>query len=58
MKRLREILEDIPANAMGTSSSTPGTGAIDTFDPILGSDKDKRKKRIKDMWRRMLGGKE
>ena len=25
----------IPANAMGASSSTPGTGAIDLFDPLL-----------------------
>lgn len=25
----------VPANWMGTSSSTPGTGGIDTFDPIL-----------------------
>ncbi len=30
------IKEDaVPANTMGTSSSTPGTGGIDTFDPLL-----------------------
>lgn len=30
------LKEDIPpTNAMGLSSSTPGTGAIDTFDPVL-----------------------
>jgi hypothetical protein len=25
----------VPANAMGASSSTAGTGGIDTFDPLL-----------------------
>lgn len=28
-------LEPVPANYMGTSSSSPGTGGIDTFDPVL-----------------------
>ena len=26
---------EVAANAMGASSSTPGTGAIDTIDPLL-----------------------
>jgi len=43
--------EGVPTNAMGLSSST--SGPVQTYDPLLG-DKDKRKKRIKDMWRRML----
>lgn len=29
------LTEEVPTNAMGTSSSTSGTGNIDTFDPIL-----------------------
>lgn len=37
MKRFKEYIREaeIAANAMGTSSSTPGTGAIDTYDPLL-----------------------
>ena len=27
--------DEAPTNAMGTSSSTSGTGPIDTFDPLL-----------------------
>jgi hypothetical protein len=36
-KSFKEWLEEdgAPANAMGTSSSTPGAGGIDTFDPLL-----------------------
>jgi hypothetical protein len=30
-----KIIEDVPCNSMGTSSSTAGTGAIDIFDPVL-----------------------
>ena len=29
------LTEEVPTNAMGTSSSTAGAGPIDTFDPIL-----------------------
>jgi len=50
-KRHKNIKEDVPTNSMGLSSST--SGPVQTYDPLLG-DKDKRKKRIKDMWRRML----
>lgn len=25
----------VPANAMGASSSTPGTGGVDLYDPLL-----------------------
>ena len=32
---LTETSSVIPANFMGGSSSTPGTGGIDTFDPVL-----------------------
>jgi hypothetical protein len=40
LKELRKMLEDAGADApaytaMGGSSSTAGTGPIDTFDPIL-----------------------
>jgi hypothetical protein len=46
-KLLNDITEDatasaIPANVMGTSSSTPGTGAIDTYDPLLKKKKNLR----------------
>ena len=34
---------EVPANAMGASSSNPSTGAIDTFDPLLGQKPLKRK---------------
>src|SRR6478752_4582753 len=29
------LSEAAPTNSMGTSSSTAGTGAIDTFDPVI-----------------------
>ena len=32
---LKILAEDAPTNSMGLSSSTPGRGAVDTFDPIL-----------------------
>lgn len=35
MDRLKEDGEGVPANAMGSSSSTAGTGGIDTYDPLL-----------------------
>jgi len=40
--------EEFPTNSMGTSSSTSGTGPIDTYDPILGLKKKlaKRKKPV------------
>lgn len=39
-KQFLKIKEDayasnVPANAIGTSSSTAGTGGIDTYDPLL-----------------------
>lgn len=40
-KQFRKVKEDataastVPVNAMGTSSSTAGTGGIDTYDPLL-----------------------
>ena len=53
------LLEDgVPANAMGMSSSTPGTGGIDTYDPLLdlggGKVKSKLRKKLFDMMRRKL----
>jgi hypothetical protein len=35
-KIISVYLEEFPTNSMGTSSSTSGTGPVDTFDPILG----------------------
>ena len=37
----KQLKEDGIANVMGTSSSTPGTGAIDTIDPFLKKTKKK-----------------
>lgn len=31
-----------PSNAMGFSSSTAGTGGIDTYDPLLKKNKNKK----------------
>lgn len=34
--KIKKILrENAPTNAMGASSSTAGTGAIDTYDPVM-----------------------
>jgi hypothetical protein len=41
-KKLKE--DEAPTNAMGTSSSTSGTGPIDTFDPLLKLKIARRKK--------------
>jgi hypothetical protein len=41
---------EVAANAMGNSSSTPGTGGIDTFDPLL----KKPKKKLRDILSRKL----
>lgn len=48
-KKSPELKEDIPANSMGASSSTPGTGAIDMFDPLL-----LVKKKLKDRMKEIL----
>jgi hypothetical protein len=29
------VKEDAPTNSVGTSSSIAGTGAVDTYDPLL-----------------------
>jgi hypothetical protein len=46
----KELKEDAPTNALGASSSTPGTGAIDTYDPILFQHK-KIVRRIVGVWK-------
>ena len=45
---ISETESAVPANLMGASSSTQGTGGIDTFDPLLGIPVLKRKK-LKDI---------
>jgi hypothetical protein len=51
----KTVSEDVPANAMGASSSTPSTGHIDIFDPLLKARlKKSRKDKITAMWRRAL----
>jgi hypothetical protein len=49
MDKLKEDGE-VAANAMGNSSSTAGTGGIDTFDPLL----KKPKKKLRDILSRKL----
>lgn len=36
---LNETESSVPVNVMGSSSSTAGTGGIDTFDPLLKKNK-------------------
>ena len=51
----KEVKEDVPTNSMGLSSSTPGTGAIDIFDPLLRASLRKaRKEKIVNIWKRKL----
>lgn len=51
----KKLEEDVPTNAMGSSSSTAGTGHIDIFDPLLRQKiNDARKKRVRDMFRRSV----
>ena len=46
MNKLKEDgVAPAPVNAMGSSSSTPGTGGIDTFDPLM-------RKRLRNVVRR------
>ena len=71
MKTFRQFLLDedgVAANMMGGSSSTAGSGGIDTFDPMLGTSgicrrlppgfgmstptKKKKKKRLTDDFRK------
>lgn len=49
MDKLKEDGE-VAANAMGNSSSTVGTGGIDTFDPLL----KKPKKKLREILSRKL----
>lgn len=35
MKRIVETESAVPVNSMGGSSSTQGTGAVDTYDPMM-----------------------
>lgn len=37
-----------PVNQMGSSSSTAGTGGVDTYDPLM----QKKKKKLRDIIRR------
>lgn len=54
-EKSKDIKEDVPTNSMGLSSSTPGTGAIDIFDPLLRAKlKQAKKKKIVDIWKRKI----
>jgi hypothetical protein len=48
MDNLKEdgVVSAVPANAMGGSSSTAGTGGVDTFDPLLNQKKKKNLRSI------------
>ena len=45
----KELKEEAPTNSIGTSSSTSGTGSIDTLDPIISVKKKILKKRFDDL---------
>ena len=47
----KELKEDAPTNSLGASSSTPGTGPVDTYDPILFQHK-KIVRRIVGTWKK------
>ena len=44
-----EMVSAIPANIMGASSSTQGTGGIDTYDPLIRSGKVMKRKSLRDI---------
>jgi hypothetical protein len=46
LKEDGEFVSNVPANAMGSSSSTSGTGGIDTYDPLLKLKKGKQLRSI------------
>ena len=54
MKQTNEDLAtSVPANAMAGSSSTAGTGSIDTYDPLMQTkEKTKTKKKLSEILRR------
>jgi len=45
MTNLNETESAVPANAMGSSSSTAGSGGVSTYDPMLKPPEDKKKLR-------------
>jgi hypothetical protein len=45
MDKIKEDIGMVSTNAMGGSSSTAGTGPIDTYDPLLPAQKGKKKLR-------------
>ena len=49
-KSLHETESMVPANAMGASSSVPGTGGIDKYDPLIADHEYKKpKKKLRDV---------
>lgn len=44
-----EMASTVPANAMGASSSTHGTGGIDIYDPLMHAGKTIKRKKLKDI---------
>lgn len=46
-----DMTSAVPANAMGTSSSTAGSGGVDTYDPLLKL-RDGKKKKLRDILKR------
>jgi hypothetical protein len=49
----RPLHEDAPTNSMGLSSSVPGTGSIDIFNPLLKANlKKNRRDKLISIWRR------
>lgn len=44
-----EMASTVPANAMGASSSTHGTGGIDIYDPLMRAGETIKRKKLKDI---------
>lgn len=44
-----EMTSAIPANAMGASSSTQGTGGIDIYDPLMRAGETLKRKKLRDI---------
>lgn len=45
------MVSNVPVNAMGASSSTAGSGGVDTYDPLLKL-RDGKKKKLRDILKR------
>ena len=51
---MTKLAEDVaaPTNSMGASSSTPGSGAIDLYNPLLFQRRDLITRKMVTMWKK------